>query len=188
MNLLTLLPPGWFSVVDELLYPPSFFRIIPMGSDNVTASLAVLGPNSISLSPREMSRSMCHVQGDLNALFMLRKKITGSWKLVAIFLQKGAGWDVVWYRKLDFTGIQTTSVYFWRQYADGYWSHSNGDWPVPLDVGYREINGYGEGEAQSLTNAQERKIASLTKGQQPCLLPLLLTHLSNKLSPKARQN
>ena len=78
MNLLTLLPLGWFSVVDELLYPPSSFWIIPTGSDKVTASLAASGPNSMSLSSREMSRSMCCVQSDPVVLFILRKKITGS--------------------------------------------------------------------------------------------------------------
>lgn len=47
------------------------------------------GPKSLSLSPQEMSRSMCRVQGDLDVLFMLRKKTTGSQgKLLAIFLQK----------------------------------------------------------------------------------------------------
>lgn len=86
MNLLTLLLPGWFSVVGELLYPPSVFWIVPTGSDNVTASLVASGPNSMSLSPWEMSHSMYCVQGDLDVMFVLRKKIIGSqWKLLAIF-------------------------------------------------------------------------------------------------------
>lgn len=41
-----------------------------MGSDVVTASLAASGPNTMSLSPWEMSSSMCHVQGDLDVLFI----------------------------------------------------------------------------------------------------------------------
>lgn len=76
MNLLTLLPPFW---------------IIPVCSDNAIASLVALGPKSLSLIPREMSHSMCRVQGDLDVLFILRKKTTGiQGKLLAIFLQKGA--------------------------------------------------------------------------------------------------
>lgn len=55
---------------------------------------------------------------------------------------------------------------------DGNWNHSNSDWQVPLGVGYHEINECGEGEVQSLLNAQERKIALLTKGQKPHLLIL----------------
>ena len=90
VNLLTLLLPAWFSVVDELLHSPSPFWIIPTGSGNVTASLVALGPNSMSVSPQEKSHSMCHVQGDPDVLFILRKKYSQR-KLLTIFLRKATG-------------------------------------------------------------------------------------------------